>query len=187
MSTAARCAPGTTRLRHHSRPDGPGTPDLRQGTRLSLRAPACSRQCCHSGDTKELISEITSPDQPGRLNSAHAPAGPAVSKSPRRFRAKRRAPNHNSEPTHRTVPVGLWRARTRRVGAHSLGPPPSLSVMSYIDLADADWRLVQRTGLGVAVGLRMPVDAAENSGATRGKRDPVTGPLRAHLELPLLC
>lgn len=39
----------------------------------------------------------------------------------------------------------------RRVGA-PLGLVPSLSVMSYMDVAHADRRPVQRTGLGVAVG-----------------------------------
>jgi hypothetical protein len=39
-----------------------------------------------------------------------------------------------------------------RVGARSLGPTPSLSVMSSIDLTHAGRRTTQRTGLGVTPG-----------------------------------
>src|SRR5262245_24624227 len=48
-----------------------------------------------------------------------------------------------------------WRTE-RRDCARSLRLAPSLRVMSYIDIAHADRRPVQRTGLGVAVGRGCP-------------------------------
>jgi hypothetical protein len=67
----------------------------------------------------------------------------------------------------------IVRGRTeRRVGARSLGPAPSLSVMSYIDLAHAERRPVQRTGLGDRRRTGMPVDTPDERSADAGQIPP---------------
>jgi hypothetical protein len=82
------------------------------------------------------------------------------------------------EPAHRT-PERYGHDRSaapdpsiRRVGARSLGPAPSLSVMSYIDLAHADSRPVQRTGLGDRRRAGMPVDVPDERSAAAGQIPP---------------
>ena len=78
------------------------------------------------------------------------------------------------------IAVPLWPSwpRNWRVGARSLGPDPSLSVMSHIELAYADHRPVQRTGLGDR-RRGMPVDAADERSADAGQIPPDLGrPMR---------
>jgi len=65
-----------------------------------------------------------------------------------------------------------WRRSERRLGARSLGYAPSLSVMSYIDLARAERRSVQRTGLGDRRRTGMPSILRDERSAEAGQIPP---------------